>query len=168
MADRLNAEVGLLPRHKLRGLIVDMAAVPWIDVTASLALKDVMKKAESRDVPMFIAQANEKTQCMIVDVCSVDEAIFYASIRLAEKAVKDGERLRLKRNSKPAVHVDALLKDEEELRTVRPFEAWSPAMPGAKTSITACTISCPRQHMPGEVEHLHEDSTDSEVKVGSV
>lgn len=72
----------------MRGLVLDMSTVPWLDSTACSALKKTLEMVRNADAKLYFANANSEVQSLIQDICSLDGSHFFECIHDAEVALE--------------------------------------------------------------------------------
>jgi len=86
----------------LRGVVLDMSTVPWMDSTAANILKKSLVIAGEKHVMVVFANVNADVKYLLVQVCKVDEEQFFKTLHRAEMAVRAG----LPSNESPCVGDD--------------------------------------------------------------
>lgn len=72
----------------LRGIVMDMSTVPWMDNTAATILKKALVRAEERRVLFMFASVNAGVKHLLEHVCHVREQQFASTLYAAEMAVR--------------------------------------------------------------------------------
>merc|ERR1719506_2657558 len=101
--DRMLLEIGT--QSGLKGMVLDMSAVPWVDFSAGVAVKKLLARAKEEDVAIAFAHANNKVKVMIKSVAGLNESSFFET-NFDAKLALDGSHARNRDN------------DRKELRTV--------------------------------------------------
>jgi len=76
-------------RKELRGVILDMSAVPRVDTTAAAGLKKLLMRAKEQNVTIAFAATQPEVREMIRASCEVEDHSFMASVWLAEMIMED-------------------------------------------------------------------------------
>jgi len=74
----------------LRGIVLDMSTVPWMDSTAANTMKKTLASAAEKLVVVYFANVNDDVKYMLVQVSKVDEEQFFKTLHAAEMAVRAG------------------------------------------------------------------------------
>lgn len=89
--DRMLLE--LKAESRINALILDMSTVPWVDFSAGVAIKEVIRRADDNNVEICFAHTNAQVKNMIISLSHVDEASFFASNFDAGMSLGSGRRL---------------------------------------------------------------------------
>eukprot|EP00401_Gymnodinium_catenatum_P073043 CAMPEP_0117491678 /NCGR_PEP_ID=MMETSP0784-20121206/18191_1 /TAXON_ID=39447 /ORGANISM="" /LENGTH=1203 /DNA_ID=CAMNT_0005286477 /DNA_START=189 /DNA_END=3797 /DNA_ORIENTATION=+ len=85
--DRILAE---LKKPALRGIVLDMSTVPWMDFTAANIMNKVLAAAERKQLLVVFANVDSEVRRLLEMVCKVKEIQFARTLYAAEIAVRVG------------------------------------------------------------------------------
>mmetsp|Transcript_85100 Transcript_85100/g.237442 ORF Transcript_85100/g.237442 Transcript_85100/m.237442 type:complete len:1244 (-) Transcript_85100:45-3776(-) len=85
--DRILAE---LKKPALRGIVLDMSTVPWMDFTAAGTMSKVLAAADRKHLRVVFANVNSDVRRLLEIVCKVKAVQFAKTIYAAEMAVRAG------------------------------------------------------------------------------
>lgn len=89
LSDRMHAEFKSVA---LRGIVMDMSTVPWMDNTAAKVLTTVLADAQEKCIQVVFASCNDDVRTMLQKVCRIDDSQLVPSLYSAEMTVRAGNR----------------------------------------------------------------------------
>jgi MFS superfamily sulfate permease-like transporter len=94
----------------LRGVVLDMSTVPWMDSTAANIMSKALAAAAEKNIMVFFANIKPDVKYLLVQLCNVEEARFFKTLHAAEMAVRAGL---------PSVDAPSCVGDNEEIAVLQ-------------------------------------------------